>query len=169
MSTLGDGVPATVNLLQGLGGRGASRCADGLGLASTCGCSSGGQACGVRICLTISATPRGMAHSPTSVDRACPCVVGGRGVRCPSGVLTTTMRDALLGVIAPVRCRYDKACLDIGRGALVGSIWRSQVMGAASPVADSLPHCCWGRLRRGLPCTSVVHCRLVGLHSWHQR
>ena len=96
-------------------------------------------------------------RSPTSVGRPWPWDPGGRGVRCPSGVLTTTMRDAHLGVIAPMSRRYERACLDMGRGAPAGSLWRSGVTGAAFD--GSLSCCCWGRLRRGLPCPSMVDCR----------
>ena len=101
--------------------------------------------------------PGRMVRSPTSVGRPWPWDPGDRGVRRPSGVLTTTMRDARLGVIAPVSRRYERACRDTGRGAPAGSLWRSGVTGAAFD--GSLSCCRWGRVRRGLPCPSMVDYR----------
>ena len=99
-------------------GRTAVREVRALGRGSLRGCSGCGLAGGIRICCNILAIPGGMSR-PFSCG-GCSGLRIGSGVRCPSGVLTTTMREARSGVIAPVSCRYESACLDMGRGAPAG-------------------------------------------------
>ena len=101
-------------------GRTAAREVRALGRVSLRGGSGCGLAWGTRVCCNIRAIPRGMSRPPSFGGCAGLCV--GSGVRCPSGVLTTTMRDARSGVIAPVSCRYESACLDMGRGAAAGPL-----------------------------------------------
>ena len=157
LSTRGDGVLVTLNPIGGPGGRTAVREVRSLGRGSLRGCSGCGLAGGIRICCNILAIPGGMSR-PFSCG-GCSELGVGSGVRCPSGVLTTTMRDACSGVIAPVSCRYESACLDMGRGAPAGLPWRS---GASRAVCDRASPCCsWGRLRRGLPGCAVTDCRLL--------
>ena len=89
-----------------------------LGRASLGGGGGCGLASGALICCSIRTIPGGMSRPPSFGGYTWLRV--GSGVRCPSGVLTTSMRDARYGVIAPVSCRYESACLDMGRGAPAG-------------------------------------------------
>ena len=122
----------TLNPIGGPGGRTAVREVRSLGRGSLRGCSGCGLAGGIRICCNILAIPGGMSR-PFSCG-GCSELRVGSGVRCPSGVLTTTMRDARSLYVEICICwvirgwggvSLDAACCGtVGISAVLGR-WRS--------------------------------------------
>ena len=139
LSTRGDGVLVTLNPIGGPGGRTAVREVRSLGRGSLRGCSGCGLAGGIRICCNILAIPGGMSRSFSC--GGCSELRVGSGVRCPSGVLTTTMRDARSGVIPNLRRSFEIIALVVSLGMrcnVIVLLVRAPTL--LSPVAASLQH-----------------------------